>query len=57
MFFMQQLDVMSLELTQFKRPVSAYLHDNLHYTFAGLRPADISRSTDRDRGQSHQFMP
>jgi predicted TIM-barrel fold metal-dependent hydrolase len=35
-FFMQRVDVMPVELTQLKRPVSAYLRDNLHYTFAGF---------------------
>ena len=35
-FFIQRVDVMSVELTQLKRPVSAYLRDNLHYTFAGF---------------------
>jgi uncharacterized protein len=35
-FFMQRVDVMPVELTQLKRPTSAYLHDNLHYTFAGF---------------------
>ena len=35
-FFMQRVDVMPVELTQLKRPVSAYLCDNLHYTFAGF---------------------
>lgn len=35
-FFMQRVDVMPVELTQLKRPISAYLHDNLHYTFAGF---------------------
>jgi predicted TIM-barrel fold metal-dependent hydrolase len=35
-FFMQPVDVMSVEPTQLKRPVSAYLRDNLHYTFAGF---------------------
>ena len=35
-FFMQRVDRMPLELTQLKRPVSAYLRDNLHYTFAGF---------------------
>ena len=35
-FFMQRVDVMPIELTQLKRPVSAYLRDNLHYTFAGF---------------------
>ena len=35
-FFMQRVDRMPVELTQLKRPVSAYLLDNLHYTFAGF---------------------
>jgi uncharacterized protein len=35
-FFMQRVDVMPVELTHLKRPVSAYLRDNLHYTFAGF---------------------
>jgi uncharacterized protein len=35
-FFMQRVDVMPVELTGLKRPVSAYLRDNLHYTFAGF---------------------
>ena len=35
-FFMQRVDRMGIELTKLKRPVSAYLRDNLHYTFAGF---------------------
>ncbi|AUC96415.1 amidohydrolase family protein [Bradyrhizobium sp. SK17] len=35
-FFMQRVDVMPVELTKLRRPVSAYLRDNLHYTFAGF---------------------
>jgi predicted TIM-barrel fold metal-dependent hydrolase len=35
-FFMQRVDVMPVELTQLKHPVSAYLRHNLHYTFAGF---------------------
>jgi uncharacterized protein len=35
-FFMQRVDVMPVELTGLKRPVSDYLRDNLHYTFAGF---------------------
>jgi uncharacterized protein len=35
-FFMQRVDVMPVELTRLNRPVSAYLRDNLHYTFAGF---------------------
>jgi predicted TIM-barrel fold metal-dependent hydrolase len=35
-FFMQRVDVMPPELTRLKRPVSAYLRDNLHYTFGGF---------------------
>ncbi len=35
-FFMQRVDVMPVELTGLKRPVSDYLRENLHYTFAGF---------------------
>jgi len=35
-FFIRRVDVMPVELTKPKRPVSAYLRDNLHYTFAGF---------------------
>jgi predicted TIM-barrel fold metal-dependent hydrolase len=35
-FFMQRVDVMPVEVTRLKRPVSAYLRDNLHYTFGGF---------------------
>ncbi|HZR89381.1 MAG TPA: amidohydrolase family protein [Bradyrhizobium sp.] len=35
-FFMQRVDVMPVELTRLKRPVSDYLRENLHYTFAGF---------------------
>jgi predicted TIM-barrel fold metal-dependent hydrolase len=35
-FFMQRVDRMGSELTKLKRPVSAYLRDNLHYTFGGF---------------------
>jgi predicted TIM-barrel fold metal-dependent hydrolase len=35
-FFMQRVDVMPIELTKLGRPISAYLRDNLHYTFAGF---------------------
>jgi predicted TIM-barrel fold metal-dependent hydrolase len=35
-FFMQRVDRMPIEVTQLKRPVSEYLRDNLHYTFAGF---------------------
>ncbi|MGE5158898.1 MAG: amidohydrolase family protein [Gemmatimonas sp.] len=35
-FFMQRVDVMPVELTQLKRPVSDYLRENLHYTFSGF---------------------
>jgi predicted TIM-barrel fold metal-dependent hydrolase len=35
-FFMQRVDRMPIELTKLKRPVSAYLRDNVHYTFGGF---------------------
>jgi uncharacterized protein len=35
-FFMQRVDVVPVELTRLKRPVSAYLRENVHYTFGGF---------------------
>ena len=35
-FFLQRVDRMPIELTKLKRPVSAYLRENLHYTFGGF---------------------
>jgi uncharacterized protein len=32
----QRLDVMAPEVTKLKRPVTAYLRDNVHYTFSGF---------------------
>lgn len=35
-FMMERVDVMSKPLTKLKKPVSAYLRENVHYTFAGF---------------------
>jgi predicted TIM-barrel fold metal-dependent hydrolase len=35
-FFMQRLDIMPQTVTKLQRPVSAYLRDNVHYTFSGF---------------------
>jgi uncharacterized protein len=35
-FMFQRVDIMATEFTKLKRPVSAYLRDNLHYTFSGF---------------------
>jgi uncharacterized protein len=35
-FMFQRLDVMPPAATRLKRPVSAYLRDNVHYTFSGF---------------------
>jgi predicted TIM-barrel fold metal-dependent hydrolase len=32
----QRLDVMPSAMTKLQRPVSAYLRENLHYTFSGF---------------------
>ena len=32
----QQLDIMAPEITNLKRPVTAYLRENVHYTFSGF---------------------
>jgi hypothetical protein len=53
-FFMQRFDVMPVELTQLKRPVSAYLRDNLHYTIAGFNfpPTFLDLLLERARNVS-----
>jgi uncharacterized protein len=33
---LQRLDVMSMALTKLQRPMSAYLRENVHYTFSGF---------------------
>ena len=33
---LQRLDVMPAALTKLKRPISAYLRENVHYTFSGF---------------------
>ena len=35
-FMMQRLDVMPMAMTGLKRAMSAYLAENLHYTFSGF---------------------
>jgi uncharacterized protein len=35
-FMMSRLDMMSPAITGLKRPISAYLRENVHYTFAGF---------------------
>jgi uncharacterized protein len=35
-FMMQRVDVMSPSMTGIERPVSAYLRENVHYTFSGF---------------------
>jgi hypothetical protein len=35
-FMLQRLDVMPTALTKLKRPISAYLRENIHYTFSGF---------------------
>jgi len=48
-------DVMPVELTQLKRPVSAYLRDNPHYTFAGFNfpPITAKRLISRESSTGH----
>jgi predicted TIM-barrel fold metal-dependent hydrolase len=33
---LQRLDVMPMAMTKLKRPMSAYLAENVHYTFSGF---------------------
>jgi uncharacterized protein len=35
-FMLQRLDVMPTALTKLQRPISAYLRENVHYTFSGF---------------------
>ena len=35
-FMMSRLDIMTPDVTRLQRPVSAYLRENLHYTFSGF---------------------
>ena len=35
-FMLQRLDVMPMEMTKLNRPISAYLRENVHYTFSGF---------------------
>ena len=33
---LQRLDVMPMAMTKLNRPISAYLRENIHYTFSGF---------------------
>jgi len=35
-FMFQRMDIMPREVTKLQRPVSAYLRENVHYTFSGF---------------------
>lgn len=35
-FMLQRLDIMPMAMTRIDRPISAYLRENVHYTFAGF---------------------
>src|SRR5579864_4563375 len=35
-FMLHRLDVMPMAMTKLKRPMSAYLIENVHYTFSGF---------------------
>ena len=35
-FMLQRLDVMPMAMTKLNRPISAYLRENVHYTFSGF---------------------
>jgi predicted TIM-barrel fold metal-dependent hydrolase len=35
-FFMQRFDIIPGAVTKLKRPISAYMHENVHYTFSGF---------------------
>ena len=35
-FFFQRLDIIPMSTTKLKRPIAAYLKENVHYTFSGM---------------------
>ncbi len=35
-FFFQRLDIIPMAVTKLKRPIIAYLKENVHYTFSGM---------------------
>lgn len=35
-FMLQRLDIMPVAMTKLRRPISAYLRENIHYTFSGF---------------------
>ena len=35
-FMLQRLDIMTMAMTKLRRPISAYLRENVHYTFSGF---------------------
>ena len=35
-FMLQRVDVMAPAMTKLKKPISAYLRENVHYTFSGF---------------------
>jgi predicted TIM-barrel fold metal-dependent hydrolase len=35
-FFFQRLDIIPMATTKLKRPISAYMKENVHYTFSGM---------------------
>ena len=57
-FMLQRMDrIMNTETTKLKRPISAYLRENVHYTFSGLQlHFDIPRSiVGSRRGSDYVF--
>jgi uncharacterized protein len=49
-FMMRRLDVMPLALTGLRRPISAYLKDNIHYTISGFNFASNFLLLKRELG-------
>src|ERR1700737_1912298 len=40
-FFFQRLDIIPVATTKLKRPISAYLKENVHYTFSGMNYPEL----------------
>jgi hypothetical protein len=56
-FMLQRLDVMPMAMTKLKRPMSAYLFENVHYTFSSIQlHPHFSRPAASRRRRAHNVL-
>ena len=56
-FMMSRVDIMMPQMTGLKRPVSAYLRENVHYTFRRIQlHTDVSRFIASGRSRPHHVF-